>query len=132
MEQASADQERRLQNKDFSISLDGSLRCQPMGGNSAWHCINEAFVDAEIVDPKGEFRNGAYHALKAAMMAHGQWPSHLSIERPNSSKVKRVSASGSGSQPVRSGTPTPTSSLQEEGTLRGRTRLILEPLHLQQ
>ena len=115
MDQASADQERHLENKDFSITLDGSFRCQPLGGNSTWHSIDEAFVNAEIVDPEGGFREGAVHALKAAAMAHGQWPSHLSVERPNSKKVKRISASCSGTQPTRSGTPTPTSSLQEEG-----------------
>ena len=46
--------------------------------------IDEAFVDAEIVDPKGDFRAGAYHALKAAMimMAHGSGRATSALSGP--------------------------------------------------
>ena len=59
--------------------MSGGLRRPWTGTASAWHCnTDEAFVNAEIVDPDGGFRDGAVHALKAAVLAHGQWPSHLS------------------------------------------------------
>ena len=119
VERASADQERRLPNKDFVIPLDGSLKCRPMGGNSPQFSINEAFVGSQIVEPGGGFLPSAHHALKAAIKAHGGWPGHMSLERPNSAKSARVSASGESQLASRSRSPSPTPSLQGSAAWEG-------------
>jgi len=83
LNQASANQDRRLVNKDFLLPLDGSLKCQPLGGKSPIYLIDSAFIDSQVIaqelpSQRLNFLPSAHHALKAAVKAHGLWPSHMS------------------------------------------------------
>ena len=64
-----------------------SRRCQPMSGTAHGTVpVLTRRLLKEIMDPKSDFQDRAFHTLKVAMMAHGQWPSDLSIELPNSNR----------------------------------------------
>jgi hypothetical protein len=53
LNQASANQDRRLVNKDFLLPLDGSLNQVPaVGGEDPIYLIDSAFIDSQVIAPE--------------------------------------------------------------------------------